>query len=228
MRGDEEELPQSGQPGRKRDRQRTEAKLFQAGVEVMSALGYEAATTKRIAEAAGVNEQLIARYFGGKEGLLVAILRSYTKSELARERSAHPPAERLEDEIAGFLAEADFAPERECFARLALGRAVVDSEVAEAINALRRECYTPLLVERLRAHRARGAIDSAADLALAADVLVHLRLGLAAYGRLLFGLGSKRLQELMANAAAICARGLAPAGAAPQPAARKTRRAAGH
>lgn len=223
MRGEQKTPP----AGRKRDRQRTEARLFQAGVEVMSALGYEAATTRRIAEAAGVNEQLITRYFGGKEGLLVAILRSYTKSELARERTAHPPAERLEEEIAGFLAEADFPPERECFARLALGRAVVDADVADAINALRQECYAPLLVERLRAHRARGAIDSTVDLALAADALVHLRLGLAAYGRLLFGLGSKRLEALMASAAAVFARGLAPAGAPPQPAPRKTRRDAG-
>ncbi len=207
MRGDK-----SSEPVRKRDRQATEAKLFQAGVEVMSELGYEAATTKRIAEAAGVNEQLITRYFGGKAGLLAAILRSYNKSELTRERSARPAvAERLEDEIAGFLSEADFSEDVECFARLALARATVDAGVADALKGLRTDWYTPLLVERLREHRARGTIDAAADLDLIADTLVHLRLGLAAYGRLLFGLGSPRLSALMESAAGVFARGLAPA-----------------
>ena len=55
-----------------RNRGETEARLLKAGVEVMSALGYEGATTRKIAEAAGANEQLISRYFGGKEGLLIA------------------------------------------------------------------------------------------------------------------------------------------------------------
>jgi AcrR family transcriptional regulator len=206
MRGE-----RAARPVRKRDRQKTEARLLQAGVEVMSELGYDAATTKRIAEAAGVNEQLITRYFGGKAGLLAAILRSYNKSELARERSARPAAaEKLEDEIAGFLSEADFTEDRERFARLALARATVDANVADALKDLRTEWYTPLLVERLRQHRARGAIDSAANLDLIADTLVHLRLGLAAYGRLLFGLGSPHLTALMESAAAVFARGLAP------------------
>jgi AcrR family transcriptional regulator len=207
VRGD-----QAAKPERKRDRQATETRLFQAGVEVMSALGYEAATTKRIAAAAGVNEQLLTRYFGGKAGLLAAVLRSYTKTELLRERSARPqPTGLLRDELIGFLSEADFAADREPFARLALSRAVVDAEVADALDDLRQGCYLPLLLERLREHRARGNIAADADLELMAELLVHLRLGLAAYGRLLFGLDSPRLARIIAAGAEAIAAGLAPA-----------------
>src|SRR5947209_8753550 len=91
----------AGTPAR-RDRRETEAKLLVAGVQVMSALGYEGATTKRIAEAAGVNEQLITRYFGGKEGLLVAIMKSYQSSEFEREHAARPQvAASVREEILG-------------------------------------------------------------------------------------------------------------------------------
>jgi AcrR family transcriptional regulator len=203
----------AARPARIRDRQRTEEKLFEAAVEAMSSLGYEGATTRRIADLAGVNEQLISRYFGGKAGLLAAILRSYTGTELARERAARPAAPDLQRDIAAFLAEADFPAEREPFARLALARALVDGEVAAAIDALRRDCYTPLLLERLRQHRDSGAIAAAADLELAADALVHLRLGLAAYGRLLFGLGTPHLKQVIDTAAGVFAAGLAPTAA---------------
>jgi AcrR family transcriptional regulator len=195
---------------RKRDRGATQARLFDAATSVMSALGYDAATTKRIAETAGVNEQLISRYFGGKEGLLVAILRSHITSEYQREKIARAStAVSLQDEIAAFLREADFAQEQERFARLALGRALVDPQMAEVLKDMRTDCYARLLGERLREHRERGAIRTDADLALTVDALVHLRFGLAAYGRLLFGLGSRHLNAMIESIAAVIAHGLA-------------------
>lgn len=196
---------------RRRDRRDTEERLFQAGVEVMSAVGYDAATTRRIAEAAGVNEQLISRYFGGKQGLLLAILRRYAATETDRELAARPVvAETLQQEIAAFLAEADFPADREPFSRLALVRALLDPGIAGAIDQLRCECYRPLLLQRLEAHRQRGSIDPAQNLEQATDVLVHLRLGLSAYGRLMFGLGSPVLKQLFETAGDVFARGLAP------------------
>lgn len=195
---------------RKRDRGATQARLFDAATSVMSAVGYDAATTKRIAETAGVNEQLISRYFGGKEGLLVAILRSHITSEYQREKVARAStAVSLQDEIAAFLREADFPDEQERFARLALGRALVDPQMAEALKAMRTDCYARLLTERLHEHRDRGAIRADADLAPIVDALVHMRFGLAAYGRLLFGLGSRQLNTMSKSIAAVVARGLA-------------------
>lgn len=198
--------PKAKQP---RNREETEARLLKAGVEVMSALGYEGATTRKIAEAAGANEQLISRYFGGKEGLLIAILRDYREIEMKREwRAGAEPAASLEDEIARFLGSADIEPELMSFSRLALGRAVVDSEVADAINSLRTENYLPLLNERLKTHRALGRIGNGANLERVADVLVFFWLGLSAYGKLLFRLTPRELGGLGRCCAQLIARGL--------------------
>ena len=194
---------------RKRDRAATEARLFEAGTQVMSALGYDAATTKRIAEAAGVNEQLISRYFGGKEGLLVAILHSHTKSvALSRNTALTGKSSSLQSDIAAFLHEANFPRKEQGFARLALGRAIVDRKVAAALNELRIKNFAPTILACLQKHRDRGTIGADVDLPVIADALVHLRLGLSAYGRLLFALGTPRLNAMVEHIAAVIAQGL--------------------
>lgn len=50
----------------------TRDKLLLAAIDVFGRLGFEAATTRTLANAAGVNLQAIPYYFGGKEGLYVA------------------------------------------------------------------------------------------------------------------------------------------------------------
>ncbi|OHV81785.1 TetR family transcriptional regulator [Ensifer sp. LCM 4579] len=50
----------------------TRDKLLNASIDVFGRYGFEAATTRKLADAAGVNLQAIPYYFGGKEGLYVA------------------------------------------------------------------------------------------------------------------------------------------------------------
>ena len=50
------------------------SRLLDAGEAVIAARGYEAATTRSIAERAGLNTGLIQYYFGGKAGLYEALL----------------------------------------------------------------------------------------------------------------------------------------------------------
>ena len=64
--------------------------LLAAGVQVFAERGYDAATTREVAQAAGVNEQLIQRYFGGKAGLLLAIIERFGEEE-RRNCSLPPP-----------------------------------------------------------------------------------------------------------------------------------------
>ncbi len=54
------------------DAAQSRAQLLQAAQELFSELGYERTTTRRLAEHAGVDAALIARYFGNKEGLYLA------------------------------------------------------------------------------------------------------------------------------------------------------------
>ena len=51
----------------------TKADILEAAREAFASLGYEGATTRRIADAAGVDSALIAYHFGTKEQLFVAV-----------------------------------------------------------------------------------------------------------------------------------------------------------
>lgn len=68
---------------KQKDRVASEQKLLQAAEEVFSKHGFEGAITRDIAEKAGVNLALIARYFDGKYGLLLALL-SRKREEMQR------------------------------------------------------------------------------------------------------------------------------------------------
>ena len=66
---------------KKRDREGSIQRLLDAGVNVFSTYGYDASTTRLIAQESGINESLISRYFDGKAGLLVEIIRGYVEKE---------------------------------------------------------------------------------------------------------------------------------------------------
>ncbi len=51
----------------------TRARLIEAAVELFGTYGYDAVTTRRLAERAQVNQVAIPYHFGGKEGLYVAV-----------------------------------------------------------------------------------------------------------------------------------------------------------
>ncbi|MEQ8859695.1 MAG: CerR family C-terminal domain-containing protein [Pseudomonadales bacterium] len=51
----------------------TREALIQAGLDVFGRAGYDAASSRALAHAAGVNQALIAYHFGGKHGLYLAV-----------------------------------------------------------------------------------------------------------------------------------------------------------
>ncbi len=65
----------SASPARRRhDAQASRAALLEAADALFEERGYDAATVREIGDRAGVDPALIARYFGGKEGLYLATL----------------------------------------------------------------------------------------------------------------------------------------------------------
>lgn len=56
----------------------TREKIMQAAVELISTKGYKGATTREIAETAGVNEVTLFRHFGTKQALFEAVLNQYS------------------------------------------------------------------------------------------------------------------------------------------------------
>ncbi len=62
--------------GRRRDAGRSRELLLDAATELFAERGFERTTTRDIGERAGVDAALIARYFGGKTQLYIAVMRA--------------------------------------------------------------------------------------------------------------------------------------------------------
>jgi AcrR family transcriptional regulator len=60
----------------------TRTELLKAAAEVFSQHGFRGSTTRRIAEAAGLNEVTLFRYFGSKEALLHEAIAASSSSDL--------------------------------------------------------------------------------------------------------------------------------------------------
>ncbi|MHB1060013.1 MAG: TetR/AcrR family transcriptional regulator [Rhodanobacter sp.] len=197
-------------PKRRRDKAATKQALLAAAGEVFAERGYDAATTREVAQEAGVNEQLIQRYFGGKKGLLLTLIQQFGEEE---QQCCQQPAPGIgvEAEIFGFL---KFQMEHACahgnLSKVALQRSLCDSEVAREIGEQFSKTRAPLLRQRLETLRARGLIDGDADLAAAATVLSSLSFGLAFMDQLVFGADCAKLESLARHVASVYAAGLAP------------------
>jgi len=70
--------------------------LIQAAISVFGRVGFDAASTRALAEAAGVNQALISYHFGGKEGLYLAAIEHIGQEVWAR---VGPRVESTETEL---------------------------------------------------------------------------------------------------------------------------------
>ncbi|MFS8098385.1 TetR family transcriptional regulator [Lentzea alba] len=85
---------------RKRDPERTRARIIEAAAAEFGAKGYAATRTTDIAARAGVNKQLISYYFGGKEGLYKELATSWHSSAAEMASQEQP----LDQVLASFVA----------------------------------------------------------------------------------------------------------------------------
>jgi AcrR family transcriptional regulator len=195
---------------RKRDKEAAKRALLDAARAVFAERGFDAATTREVAARAGLNEQLIQRYFGGKAGLLSALFERYGREEAEGACALPPPAGGLEAELASFLS---FQVERtwRCrdLAKVAMDRALVDPGAAREMAETVSGCRVPALVERLEAFRARGEIGPCHDLRAVAEGVATLSFGLGFLDRVVFDRCQNRGGEVVRTLAGVLARGLA-------------------
>jgi AcrR family transcriptional regulator len=196
---------------RRGGRQATIDALLRAATRVFAAKGYDAATTRAVAEAAGVNEQLIQRYFGGKAGLLRSIFSDYAERDRQGDFGQPPPGHDVEEEITNFLL---FHVERERkygdFARVAIYRSIVDKRIATEIARMFVESREPFVLARLEEHAMRSRLRSGADLAALAHLLSSLSFAFAFTDQLALRRPSEMITRTIAETARTIARGLAP------------------
>lgn len=61
----------------------TKDKIIEAALELVNEKGYKGATTKEIADRAGLNEVTLFRHFGNKKGILKAVIQKYGSIDLS-------------------------------------------------------------------------------------------------------------------------------------------------
>jgi AcrR family transcriptional regulator len=148
---------------RSHDAQASRRALLEAARALFDELGYDRATTREIGERAGVDAALIARYFGGKEGLYIATI--------AEEPIGAWTAELNVRELVASLLERWEQRGHSPISR-ALASPSLTDEVREQIHAVtERRLVDPLVSEMI----ARGLPSPR----LRAELLIAVTLGVA-------------------------------------------------
>lgn len=195
---------------RKRDREASKQAFMQAGLRVFSEHGYDAATTKAIAAEAGLNEQLITRYFGGKAGLLLEILASFVDQE--RDGANHPPAAAtVEEEILQFLRHRNGRLlELQDFFRAFLPMSLHDGSIRDRLRPiLLRE--SSVLRDCLAALQERGSIRRDADVEAASMIVGGLSFHISFLMRVNLDLSDEYFERIVSEFGRDMAAGLAAA-----------------
>ncbi|GAA2894134.1 hypothetical protein Acy02nite_55500 [Actinoplanes cyaneus] len=86
---------------RQRDPERTRQKILEAAAAEFAEHGYAGARTRAIASRAGVNQQLVSYYFGGKEGLYRAMSERWAQ----RREELAPPGSSMPEQLRGYAME---------------------------------------------------------------------------------------------------------------------------
>ncbi len=157
--------PTDAAPGRTRDSTATRRALLAAARELFAAEGFDGTTVRAVADRAGVNQALLFRYFGNKEGLFAEALRGQALELLAD----GPREDLLERTLTAML---DPEPSRAAEPFLAVLRGAGSSGAGEDIRAELGAAYTS-------AFAALVDTDDRADAVLRAELLLAWLLGIA-------------------------------------------------
>lgn len=190
------------------DRAGRRAALLQAATAVFAECGYEAATTREVAARAGCAEGLIHRYFGGKRGLLIAILGEKAEEWARAFRADLPHRATVREEIEALLLWAlDAMWERREFMRVTVSQAAINPEVGQTIAELNAG-RTALIRERLEHHRAAGRVRADADLDLVAETVAGLGFLGGFVAQVMLGADREHERRVIGETARVIARGL--------------------
>jgi AcrR family transcriptional regulator len=136
--------------GRRRNPAARQQALISAAIEVFASRGYEAATTQQIAACAGCAEGLIHRYFGGKKGLLLALIERRVSQELVDLADHLPLASTLNQEYLQLVQwEIQSMWQDRKFLRVVMSRALVEPAFGKVLSKVGFSRHIPAFVGRL-------------------------------------------------------------------------------
>jgi len=193
----------------KRDKALRQSTLIEAATAVFAEHGYDAATTREVAERAGCSEGLIHRYFGGKRGLLLAIVESKVDEAAEAVRCGLPDCDSVGEDIEQLLLlHLTLMWERRDLMRVSVSQAIIDPEVGCAISDGMNRQRVSLIRERLRHHQEAGRLRDDVDLDAIAHAIAGLAFALGFVGQVVFAMDRDHLGRIASGAAAVLARGM--------------------
>lgn len=162
-------------PSRARNRQATEDALITAACAAFAEVGYEATTTKLIAERAGCSEALIQRYFNGKEGLLLAVLRHEDTDDELEFLRRPLCSDLIQEAREAFFHALEIMTARSRKLRIVLSRALIDPSFRSDFNRL---CiYRDVkkeTIQRFMRYRDAGLLSPDLDVESVGEMLMGL------------------------------------------------------
>jgi AcrR family transcriptional regulator len=175
------------QPG-ERDKDRRQRSLIEAANAVFAEHGYDAATTREVAERAGCSEGLIHRYFGGKRGLLLAVMECKAAEVLEGLRAALPDCDSVAEDIEQILLwPLDISWEYRDFMRVAVSQATIDPELGRSAARSIHNQRVTLVLERLHRHRDAGRVRRDVDLEAVAHAIAGVGFMLGFMAQIVLG-----------------------------------------
>lgn len=162
-----------------RSREESVERFLQSALHMFSQHGYDATTTKMIASDAQLNEALINRYFGGKEGLLKAVLKNFIVTK-KQEHLHTPVGETLYEEIVFQMRmKVHFFKTHKEIVRLMIGQKICDSDFSRDIDKKIFEDEETLI--RFKKIQDKGRIKKGINLQRIMAVTYFSSVGLAFY-----------------------------------------------
>jgi AcrR family transcriptional regulator len=188
--------------------QNTKSRMIRAAIAVFSEHGYEKATTRELAERAGVSEGLIYRHFGGKRELLFASLEA-ERDESPANFDPLTDAATLEQHLESILKNRmNRMMQHRDFMRVCMSLAAIDSELGHLMVTIEEQTVANL-IRHLETLRDKGLINPTADLNAAASGMNMLVFGMAFNWQVIFGRSRAHSERYAVALASILTTGLA-------------------
>lgn len=200
--------PWAVEPGR-HDKEGRKQALVDAALRTFAGRGYEAATTREIADMAGCSEGLIHRYFGGKRGLLWAALAAKHEDTALRLGDVAQTATTAAEAIEGILLQfVEMFSVREQLFRVVMSRCMVDSAEGVEYGEMIREKQAGALVDYFEPLVERGIFRSDVDIEALSEAVRDVAFMLGFMQLVVFGTDREAVEAKARAVARILASGV--------------------
>ncbi len=178
-------------PARRQTVDSRRSQILEASARVFSEKGYHRATTKEIADAAGISEGTIYNYFANKADLLIGMLNFFTDKDRWEDQFANIVQDGFSDSISRLFRERLYRGRvNDSFASAILSEVLINPDLRERFRRQRLEPLTASFEQYLRMVIESGQMRPL-DVPLAVRVLFGTFMGL----QLLRLLGDPVLQQ---------------------------------